>query len=63
MPETSALHEAMWSLWMHGDWRGATELMTEEQRDAAWAAVKQHHAATNPDAPLLNDTLGVWWRV
>lgn len=59
MTEAELLDAAMFSVWLHGDWRYLTEQMTTPEKEAAWAAVERRNAALNEE-PLSGEW--TWWR-
>lgn len=59
---TSDLDGAMFSVWLHGNWRWLTRKMTTAQREAAWASVQRYSAAQgDPDDEPLSEGWA-WWR-
>lgn len=59
----SELDSAMFSVWLHGDWRWLTRKMTTEERAAAVGAVLRYSAVMHADdgeEPLARSSLA-WW--
>ncbi len=60
-PVDDALDGAMFSVWLHSNWRFLTEKMTTEQKEAAVAAVLRYWDRNgDPTDPMTREHL-VWW--
>lgn len=59
----SPLDEAMFTVWLEGNWRWVTQKMTTEAREAAVAAVLRYDRAMKEDDPddLLTRESLAWW--
>lgn len=66
--DRAALDGAMFSVWLHGNWRHLTKIMTTEQREAAADAVEREHERDLADDPGMvwsEETQQHlrWWRL
>ncbi len=62
MPDEE-LDAAMFSVWLHGNWRWLTTQMTTDEREAAADAVRRHDVASDDGLtdPIGDESLR-WWR-
>jgi hypothetical protein len=61
--DASPLDGAIYSIWLHGDWRWLTRNMTTEQREAAAAAFRRYEATIDDDdLERIGDESLRWWR-
>ena len=63
--EPAPLDSAMFSVWLHGNWRWLTSNMTTDQREAAADAVQRHDvwiSAQDDDLDRISGADLRWWR-